>query len=69
MRTFSREDGVPLEQGDIDPNVAYREGCIAFSGDKRMGMFPVLWLSTAGRVGTAKRYRELRERIRAVTGF
>lgn len=69
--TFSREDGVRMEQGDLDPNVAYRDGLVAFSGDMRtlMGMFPVLWPSPTGRMGTARRYRELQERVRAATEF
>lgn len=69
--TCSYADGVRMVRGEIDPNTAYADGRIEFSGDMRtlMGMFPVIWPSHSGRSRTAVRYRDVHQRIAQITAF
>ncbi|MGD9526490.1 SCP2 sterol-binding domain-containing protein [Pseudonocardia sp.] len=69
--TLVHTDAVGVQRGDLDPNVLFSAGTIAFDGDMRslMSLLPILWPSPRRRLGSARRYLALQEELRARTEY
>jgi putative sterol carrier protein len=60
--TLSYDDGIKVQQGELDANAAFMQGRMKVTGDlaKLMALMPLT---------NAPEYKELQERIRAITEF
>jgi alkyl sulfatase BDS1-like metallo-beta-lactamase superfamily hydrolase len=70
--TLPYADSLAIHRGELDPNQAFREGRIKFSGmmQKLMSVMPILWPPPARRpASAARRYRAFHEQLREVTEF